>query len=203
MVTGRKLSRDFYLVDAVTLARRLLGKVLVHRSPEGVTSGLIVETEAYMGIHDKASHAYGGKRTRRNEVMYLEGGHAYIYLNYGIHHLLNVVAGPRDVPMAVLIRAVEPLEGVELMARRRGIELDDKSLYKLCNGPGKLTKAMGISVRLNGEDLTGDRLYIIDPGEIPDKIVSTRRIGVDYAGEYALKPWRFYIAGSRYVSRIG
>ncbi len=202
MVPGEKLSREFYLVDAVTLARSLLGKVLIYRSPEGVTSGIIVETEAYMGTQDKASHAYGGRRTKRNEVMYLEGGHAYIYLNYGVHHLLNVVAGPRGVPMAVLIRAIEPLEGVELMARRRRVKLDDKSVCRLCNGPGKLTKAMGISVRLNGEDLTGDRLYIVDLGRTPDKIVSTRRIGVDYAEEYALKPWRFYIAGSRHVSRI-
>jgi len=192
-----KLPRRFYERDAIIVAKELLGKLLVHNSKEGRTSGIIVETEAYMGVEDKASHSYGGKKTKRTSTLYDKPGTAYIYLVYGIHCLLNVVTGPEGVPMAVLIRALEPKEGTELMKARRGLE----DMRRLCRGPGSLTKAMGIGMELNGIDMTGDRLFIEDVGYYPHKIVQTTRIGVDYAEEDALKPWRFYIKGNRYVSR--
>ncbi len=192
-----KLPRAFYERDAITVAKELLGKLLVHNSEEGRTSGIIVETEAYMGVEDKASHSYGGKKTKRTSTLYDKPGTAYIYLVYGIHCLLNVVTGPEGVPMAVLIRALEPKEGIELMKARRQLE----DIRRLCKGPGSLTKAMGIGMELNGTDMTGDRLFIEDIGYYPREIVQTTRIGVDYAEEDALKPWRFYIKGNRYVSR--
>jgi len=192
-----KLPRTFYERDAITVAKELLGKLLVHNSEEGRTSGIIVETEAYMGVEDKASHSYGGKKTKRTSTLYDKPGTAYIYLVYGIHCLLNVVTGPEGVPMAVLIRALEPKEGIELMKARRQLE----DIRRLCKGPGSLTKAMGIGMELNGTDMTGDRLFIEDIGYHPREIVQTTRIGVDYAEEDALKPWRFYIKGNRYVSR--
>lgn len=192
-----KLPRTFYERDAITVAKELLGKLLVHNSEEGRTSGIIVETEAYMGVEDKASHSYGGKKTKRTSTLYDKPGTAYIYLVYGIHCLLNVVTGPEGVPMAVLIRALEPKEGIELMKARRQLE----DIRRLCKGPGSLTKAMGIGMELNGTDMTGDRLFIEDIGYYPREIVQTTRIGVDYAEEDALKPWRFYIKGNRYVSR--
>ncbi|RLG44779.1 MAG: DNA-3-methyladenine glycosylase [Thermoproteota archaeon] len=192
-----KLPRTFYERDAITVAKELLGKLLVHNSEEGRTSGIIVETEAYMGVEDKASHSYGGKKTKRTSTLYDKPGTAYIYLVYGIHCLLNVVTGPEGVPMAVLIRALEPKEGTELMKARRQLE----DIRRLCKGPGSLTKAMGIGMELNGTDMTGDRLFIEDIGYHPREIVQTTRIGVDYAEEDALKPWRFYIKGNRYVSR--
>ncbi|HDI74203.1 MAG TPA: DNA-3-methyladenine glycosylase [Candidatus Korarchaeota archaeon] len=192
-----KLGRSFYERDAITVAKELLGKLLVHNSEEGRTSGIIVETEAYMGITDKASHSYGGRRTKRTSTLYGKPGTAYIYLIYGIHSLLNVVTGPEGVPMAVLIRALEPREGIELMKARRGID----DVKRLCKGPGSLTKAMGIGIKLNGIDMTGDILFIEDIGYGPVDIVQTTRIGVEYAEEDALKPWRFYIRGNEYVSR--
>ncbi len=192
-----KLPRTFYERDAITVAKELLGKLLVHISEEGRTSGIIVETEAYMGVEDKASHSYGGKKTNRTSTLYDRPGTAYIYLVYGIHCLLNVVTGPEGVPMAVLIRALEPKEGIELMKARRRLE----DIRRLCKGPGSLTKAMGIGMELNGTDMTGDMLFIEDIGYYPREIVQTTRIGVDYAEEDALKPWRFYIKGNRYVSR--
>jgi len=192
-----KLPRTFYERDAIAVAKELLGKLLIHNSEEGRTSGIIVETEAYMGVEDKASHSYGGKKTKRTSTLYDKPGTAYIYLVYGIHCLLNVVTGPEGVPMAVLIRALEPKEGIELMKARRQLE----DIRRLCKGPGSLTKAMGIGMELNGTDMTGDRLFIEDIGYHPREIVQTTRIGVDYAEEDALKPWRFYIKGNRYVSR--
>ncbi len=192
-----KLPRSFYEKDAITVAKELLGKLLVHNSRQGRTSGIIVETEAYMGTEDKASHSYGGRRTKRTSTLYDKPGTAYIYLVYGIHCLLNVVTGPEGVPMAVLIRALEPKEGIELMRARRGLE----NVKRLCKGPGSLTKAMGIDMRLNGIDMTGNILFIEDIGYNPEEIVQTTRIGVEYAEEDALKPWRFYIKGNKYVSR--
>ncbi|HIE22666.1 MAG TPA: DNA-3-methyladenine glycosylase [Candidatus Korarchaeota archaeon] len=192
-----KLSRSFYERDAITVARELLGKLLIHESKEGRASGLIVETEAYMGIEDRASHSYGGRKTKRTAVLYGKPGTAYIYLVYGIHCLLNVVTGPEGVPMAVLIRALEPREGIELMRVRRGIE----EVRELCKGPGSLTKAMGIRMELNGIDMTGDILFIEDIEYYPQEIIQTTRIGVDYAGKDALKQWRFYIKGNKFVSR--
>jgi len=196
-VERMKLSRSFYERDAITVARELLGKLLIHESKEGRASGLIVETEAYMGIEDRASHSYGGRKTKRTAVLYGKPGTAYIYLVYGIHCLLNVVTGPEGVPMAVLIRALEPREGIELMRVRRGIE----EVRELCKGPGSLTKAMGIRMELNGIDMTGDILFIEDIEYYPQEIIQTTRIGVDYAGKDALKQWRFYIKGNKFVSR--
>ncbi len=192
-----KLTRSFYERDAITVAKELLGKLLIHNSKKGRTSGIIVETEAYMGIEDRASHSYGGRKTKRTLTLYGKPGSAYVYLVYGIHCLLNVVTGPEGVPMAVLIRALEPREGIELMRARRGIQ----DVRKLCKGPGSITKALGIGMELNGIDMTGNILFIENIGYIPDEIVQTTRIGVEYAGKDALKPWRFYIKGNKFVSR--
>ncbi len=181
------------------VAEELLGKLLVTRYKGIVTSGRIVECEAYAGINDKASHAYGGRRTRRNEVMYADGGLAYIYLCYGIHHLFNVVTWKKDVPYAVLIRALEPVEGVPDMLKRTG---KIKADHTLTRGPGNLTRALGIHTQDNGLSLTGDTIYLADDGTsyTPSLICSSPRIGVDYAAEDALLPYRFYIKGHPFVS---
>lgn len=185
---GKKLPRAFYLRDdVVTIARELLGKVLVTRLDGGITSGLITETEAYAGIGDRASHAYGGRRTRRNGPMYAQGGTAYVYLCYGMHHLFNVVTNEREVPHAVLVRAIHPIEGMDLMRVRR----DRPALTT--NGPGTLSKALGIHTGHSGIDLLGDTIYMEDRAVIvPANLVSAGpRIGVDYAGEDARLPYRF------------
>jgi len=196
-----RLPREFFCKDPITLAIDLLGKLLVHESPEGRTSGIVVETEAYLGKTDRASHGYGGRRTPRMEPLYGPCGHAYVYVVHG-KPLLNVVAGPPGEPTAVLIRALEPREGIELMAKRRGIVLNrPPDLKKLCSGPGKLTQAMGITVEHNGVDLVEGSLYFEDAGYEVKEVVRRPRIGVDYAGEDALKPLRFYIAGNRFVSK--
>ena len=150
-----KLDRDFYLRDGLTVARELIGKKLIHRSAAGVSGGLIVEAEAYMGAVDAAAHSFKG-RTKRTEIQYAAGGRAYIYLIYGMHICFNVTANAVDVPEAVLIRALEPVDGIELMMRRR----NKKSLEELCNGPGKLTQAMGITMGHYGVALCGDELFI-------------------------------------------
>ena len=196
-----RLPREFFCKDPVTLAIDLLGKLLVRESPEGMTSGIVVETEAYLGKTDRASHGYGGRRTPRMEPLFGPCGCAYVYVVHG-KPLLNVVAGPPREPTAVLIRALEPREGIELMAKRRGILLSRPSdLRKLCSGPGRLTQAMGITVEHNGADLVEGPLYFEDVGYEVKEIVRRPRIGVDYAGEDALKPLRFYIAGNRFVSK--
>lgn len=195
-----KLSTSFYRRDNVVLiARELIGKILVTRFNNQVTAGRIVETEAYNGIVDKASHAYGGRRTNRTEIMYAEGGKAYVYLCYGIHHLFNVVTHVKDSPHAVLIRAVEPLVGIELMLQRTAKPKADFSLTK---GPGNVSKALGISTQHTGLDLQEDLLFIVaDDDEISQKkIIATPRIGVDYAGEDALLPYRFIVKDHPYVS---
>lgn len=183
-----KLPRSFYAsTDVVDVARQLLGKVLVTRFGGVTTSGVITETEAYMGAVDKASHAYGGKVTPRNKIMYGEPGHAYIYLCYGIHHLFNVVTNAEGTAHAVLVRAIHPLEGQDLMLRRR------KTKALTTGGPGTLTQALGIRTAHNGTDLLGDLIFIEDRGIVvpKKKIVAGPRIGVDYAGEDALLPYRF------------
>lgn len=190
-----KLSKDFYLrSDVLVIARELLGKVLVTESAGIRCSGRIVETEAYNGEADKASHAWGGRRTSRTEVMYATGGLAYVYLCYGIHHLFNVVTNVRDIPHAILIRALEPLEGVELMLKRTGKKKLDSGLTR---GPGNAAKAMGITTAMTGVSLLGKAIYIADDGYRPAEtsIIAGPRIGVDYAGEDALLPYRFYIKG--------
>lgn len=185
-----KLSRHYYLDEnVVQLARSFLGKVLVSNVGGILTAGIITETEAYAGAHDKASHAYGSKHTSRTAPMYLEGGHAYVYLIYGMHSLFNIVTGPVGTPHAVLVRALSPLEGIQLMLKRR----KTSGIASLCNGPGKLSKSMGIHYSHSGESLEGDQIWIEDRGIIPshDKITAGPRINIDYAEEDALLPYRF------------
>jgi DNA-3-methyladenine glycosylase len=198
--TIKKLDNSFYdRPDVVRVARELLGKVLVTELEGGRTSGRIVEVEAYNGVVDRASHAWSGRRTRRTEVMYREGGTAYVYLIYGIHHLFNVVTNKKDIPHAVLVRALEPLEGIPLMLKRTGkVRLD----HSLTRGPGNLSKAMGLATLHTGYSLFEGEIYIGDDGHRvrPAEIVASPRIGVDYAGPDALLPYRFFVKGNPYVS---
>lgn len=196
-----KLPKDFYIQEDVQqIATQLLGKILFTHVDGVLTGGLIVETEAYNGITDKASHAYGRRYTGRTKVMYLEGGVSYVYRCYGIHNLFNVVTGPKDIPQAVLIRGIEPVEGIDYMLRRRNME---KLNPKLSAGPGTLTKALGITNSFNGKSLSCGDIWIEDVGQVllEQDIIATTRIGVDYAKEDALLPWRYYIRGNRFVSR--
>lgn len=194
------LAESFYTrKDVVKIAKELLGKVLVTNIDGIKTSGIIVETEAYAGAGDKASHAYGNRRTARTDIMFWKGGVAYVYLCYGIHHLFNVVTNLQDVPHAVLIRAIEPLEGIEHMLERRGKETITPSLTA---GPGAMSAALGIKTLHTGQLLAG-MITIEDKGiKVSAKdIVSTTRVGVAYAQEDALLPYRFYIRGNKYVSK--
>lgn len=196
----KKLGKEFYQGDdVVRIASELLGKILVTRWNGIETSGRIVETEAYEGVIDKASHAFGGRKTKRNEIMYENGGVVYVYLCYGIHHLFNVVTNVKDVPHAVLIRALEPMKGINKMLVRANKKAIDNTLTK---GPGNLTKALGISTDHNGLSLRSQELFILsdDFGYSPNEIGSSPRIGVDYAGKDALLPYRFYVKGNLYVS---
>lgn len=192
------LKRDFYIKDGITLAKELLGKILVKDIDGVLYKGRIVETEAYMGAIDKACHSYNNKRTKRTEAMYREGGYSYIYLIYGMYYCFNVTASIKDNPEAVLIRALEPLDNKELMLKIRKV----KKEKEIANGPGKLTKALGIISDDNDIDLTfGKKIWIEDDGYVPNKIVETTRIGIDYAEEFKDKPWRFYISKSNYISK--
>ncbi|PJJ75063.1 DNA-3-methyladenine glycosylase [Thermoflavifilum aggregans] len=196
-----KLPLSFYRrPDVVSIARELLGKKLVTCIDGRLTSGIIVETEAYAGVGDRASHGYGGRRTARNEMLYHAGGVAYVYLCYGIHHLFNVVTNQEGVPHAVLVRAVEPVEGIPEMLRRTGKQKPD---YSLTAGPGALSRALGIHYRLhNGEPLTGNLIWIEDAPPVPeDAIVATTRVGVAYAQEDAWLPYRFYVRDNPWVSK--
>ena len=190
-----RLSRAFYERPTVEVARQLLGKYLVRIDTAGVRAGMILETEAYIGPDDKASHASRG-RTPRTSVMFGLAGFAYIYLIYGMHHCLNIVTEQVDYPAAILIRAVEPSEGLDLMQKHRPIP----DVRRLTNGPGKLCQAFGIDRRLNGLDMCGEALFIEDRGTSLGDIMVTTRVGVDYAGPWKDKPWRFYIAGHPGVS---
>ena len=189
------LTRDFYEGDTVKVARQLLGNVLVRELNASRVQGIIVETEAYRGCDDPASHAYGGP-TRRNEVMFGEAGHAYVYFTYGMHYCLNVTTEPIDQPGAVLIRAVQPVEGIEKMRQRRGI----REIRDLANGPAKLTQAFAVTKCLNGHDLTlGKKLFILEAEDSESfEVVSTTRIGIKTGLE---KPWRFFIKGNPFVSK--
>lgn len=191
-----KLNREFYMRSGLDVARGLVGKVLVHRTPEGVAKGVIVEVEAYLGAADAAAHSYRGPRNGRTAVQYGPGGFAYVYTIYGMHTCMNVVANLPECPEAVLIRALEPVEGIELMKRRR----NKLSVQELCNGPGRLCQAMGITKAHYGLDLCGDELYLEDPGGEGPAIDATPRINVDYAGEAAGYPWRFVLRGSPFLS---
>jgi DNA-3-methyladenine glycosylase len=190
-----RLSRAFYEQPTVEVARQLLGKYLVRIDAAGVRAGMILETEAYIGPDDKASHASRG-RTPRTSVMFGPAGFAYVYLVYGMHHCLNVVTEQEGYPAAVLIRAVEPSEGMALMQKERPAP----DVRRLTNGPGKLCQAFGIDRRLNGLDMCGEALFVEDRGTRLVDIVVTTRVGVDYAGPWKDKPWRFYIAGHPGVS---
>ena len=196
-----KLPYSFYQhTDVNQLAIQLLGKHLCTFIDGILATGIIVETEAYNGVEDKASHAYGGRFTDRTKIMYDQGGMSYVYLCYGIHHLFNVVTAPKGIPHAVLIRGLEPVNGLDVMLHRRS-----KPVLKpaLTAGPGALAKAMGINKDLNAKDLCGDEIWIEDHGVIVqnEDIVAGPRIGVDYAGDHALLPWRYYIKGNRFVSK--
>lgn len=192
------LNRDFYIKDGITLAKDLLGKILVKEIDGVLYKGRIVETEAYMGIIDKACHSYNNRRTKRTETMYREGGYSYIYLIYGMYYCFNVTASIKDNPEAVLIRALEPLENKELMLKIRKVKREKD----IANGPGKLTKALGITYRENDMDLTlGKNIWIEDDGYVPNKITATTRIGIDYAEEFKDKLWRFYISENNNISK--
>lgn len=199
-----KLHDSFYLQNTLTVAPNLLGCTLVHKLPEGIASGVIVETEAYMGIKDKGAHSYAGRHTPRMDPLYKEGGYAYIYQLHGYNYCINVVAEKKDVPRAVLIRALKPVEGLDLMAKRRGIDISSgklRDLKNLANGPSKLCQALAIDTLLNGIDLRGDELYITKDKDLKNEIVATPRINIDYAEEYKDKPWRFILKGNDFLSR--
>jgi DNA-3-methyladenine glycosylase len=198
----KKIKPSFYQGhDVVDIARQLIGKVLVTNFDDVITSGIIVETEAYAGVQDKASHAFGSRRTNRTETMYAAGGVAYVYLCYGIHHLFNIVTNKEDIPHAVLIRALEPLEGIEIMVQRRKKKVAD---YTLTKGPGSMSAALGIYKTHNGLSLeTSDHIWLEDRKLPTGNILSGPRIGVDYAGEDALLPYRFWVEGNKYVSGKG
>jgi DNA-3-methyladenine glycosylase len=187
-------TREFYNRPTLEVAADLIGKVLVHHRRSAVTSGIIVEVEAYIGESDPACHAAPGP-TRRNEPLYGAPGHAYVYLNYGIHCLMNVVTEPHGSPAAVLIRALDPLDGVDVMRRRRGAAVTHR--YDLCRGPGNLTTAMGITLAENRLDLLGDRLFIEDCGIDVGPIAWGPRIGINVGVDH---PWRAYVAGHPAVS---
>lgn len=196
----KKLPVSFYQSDNVLeIARKLLGKILITKWNGTTTSGRIVECEAYNGMIDKASHAFGGRRTSRNEIMYGHAGAAYIYLCYGIHHLFNVVTNKKDIPHAILIRALEPVKGIDVMIKRRKKKQLDHTLTK---GPGSLSVALGIKTSQSGHSLQSKEMFIADDGFRYSKkeIGASPRIGVDYAGKHALLPYRFYIKGNPFVS---
>ncbi len=196
----KKLGYSFYCrKDVLKIAKELLGKILVTKLDGVITSGRIVETEAYAGITDRASHAYGGKRTGRTEVMFGDGGKAYVYLCYGIHHLFNIVTNKKEIPHAILIRAVEPMQGLEAMLTRTGKTKPD---YSLTRGPGNVSKALGISIHHTGCHLVSDEIFIAaDTFKLTEnEILATPRIGVDYAGEDAKLLYRFVVKGNKYVS---
>ena len=201
-----KLDRGFYARDTRTVARELLGKILVHDVDGMLFKGKIVETEAYLGIDDKAAHSYGGRRTKRVESMYARPGTAYVYIIYGMYNCLNMITVEEGVPEGALIRGIEPLEGIEQMAMNRFQkpleELTKSQKRNLTNGPGKLSMALQIDRRLDGTDLCGDILYTEEGTEEEFTIVETTRIGIDYAEEAADFPYRYYIEGNPYVSRV-
>ncbi len=194
-----KLSAEYYSnTDVNFLAKDLLGKIIYTATGETVTAGIIVETEAYFGIEDKASHAYGNRRTARTEVMFQKGGLAYVYLCYGIHHLLNVVTSVENDPKCILIRSIEPYYGFDEMETRRKMPVEKPAIS---SGPGSLTKALGIDLSFNRQSLTEDRIWIEDQGITyePAEILEAPRIGIGYAEEHALLPLRFFVSNSKYA----
>jgi len=201
-LVGAVLPPAFYARPTLRVARALLGKILVRRDRAGVTAGRIVEVEAYRGPADRAAHTAGGRRTPRNEVMWGPGGRLYVYFTYGMHHCCNVVTRTAGLPEAVLLRALEPVHGVALMRRRRGVVAARAPDAALCRGPGNLCSAMGIGRTLNGADLIAGPVVILDAPTIPARRVArTPRIGVAYAGPDAALPWRFVVRDSPAVSQ--
>ena len=198
--TMKKLSESFYdRTDVLKISQDLLGKVLITNFSGELTSGRIVETEAYAGVGDRASHAFGGKRTSRMEAVYGPPGTIYIYICYGMHHLFNVVTNKVNTPHAILIRALEPLEGIETMLKRTGKKQAD---FTLTRGPGNVSRALGMAKEHSGGNLLSGEIFIGDDGlrYKKDQIVITRRIGVEYAREDAERLYRFIVKGSPYVS---
>ena len=201
----KKLPLAFYKrKDVVSIARELLGKIIITNLDGVTTSGRIVETEAYVAHVDRASHAFGGRRTAKNEHMYAHPGTAYVYICYGMHQMFNIVTNEKDIPDAVLIRAVEPLEGIDSMLKRTGKSKLDHTLTK---GPGNVGKALGIfkkhsGLHLLGDESDGDQIYLVDDGFKlkKDEVGISGRIGVASAGADALLPYRFYVRGNKYVS---
>ncbi|HQQ98682.1 MAG TPA: DNA-3-methyladenine glycosylase [Cyclobacteriaceae bacterium] len=192
-----KLEPSFYQIQDVTaVARGLLGKVLVTMTPQGRTAGIIVETEAY-SYRERGCHAYQNRMTDRNRIMFATGGVSYVYLIYGIHHMFNIVTNMEGLAEAVLIRALEPIEGIELMQSRMGV----RSLKRITSGPGKLAKALGIDRKWNGKSLQSNDLWIEATGIGDVPVTKSRRIGIDYAGRDANKLWRFSIKGNTWVSQ--
>jgi DNA-3-methyladenine glycosylase len=195
------LPKEFYLRDdVIQISKELLGKFLFTKINGKLTGGMIVETEAYRAPEDKASHAYNFRRTSRTEIFYNDGGLSYVYLCYGIHHLFNIITNTKEIPHAVLVRAIEPVEGIETMLKRRG----KKELSsELTAGPGSMSMALGITTSHNGLDLTGKTIWLEERGVIiPEKqIIKSPRVGVAYAKEYASKPWRFRIKGNEWTSK--
>ncbi|WP_343231723.1 DNA-3-methyladenine glycosylase [Tissierella simiarum] len=200
-----KLGREFYSRDTITVAKELLGKILVHDVDGQLIKGKIVETEAYLGLIDKAAHSYGGKKTKRLEAMYSIPGTSYIFFIYGMYYCFNVVTRETGIPEAVLVRGIEPVEGIDKMSNNRfGKNYEDLTNYQkknLTNGPGKLSIAFNLDKSLDKEDLCGNRLYISEGEEEKIDIVETTRIGIDYAEE--AKDWklRFYIKNNAFVSK--
>lgn len=201
MANLKKLSRDFYTrADTLKVARELLGKLLVVPTEDGIrVSGIIVETEAYHGVRDKASHAYNHRRTNRTESMFGLGGTAYVYFIYGMYYQFNVVTNVAETPNAVLIRALEPFEGIEVMRARRPVKRDKD----LTNGPGKLCRALNIDRRFDRADLLGESIWLEEHTRVqPRHIASGPRVNIGYAEEYIAKPWRFWVRDNPYVSRF-
>jgi DNA-3-methyladenine glycosylase len=196
----KKLPASFYRNDNVLqIAKQLVGKVLVTNWDGCITSGRIIEVEAYNGVEDRAAHSFGGRRTARNEIMYADGGVAYVFLCYGIHYLFNVVTHSKETPHAILLRALEPVKGIDTMLKRVGKKKLDHTLTR---GPGNLSKAMGITTAQNGYSLQGKELFIADDGFSFNRkeIGASPRIGVEYAGKDALLRYRFYVKGNPFVS---
>lgn len=200
LLLGRRLPRELYELETPYLARLLLGKLLVHEAPGGRTAGRIVETEAYLSHRDPASHSARGE-TPRNAAMFGPPGHTYVYVSYGVHLCFNVVTAARGIGEAILVRALEPIDGLDLMRERRGVKSD----VDLCSGPGKLTQAMGLTLALNGVDLVEGPLGIweieglpVDDSEAVTGIVTSQRVGISQAADL---PLRFYLQGNPHVSR--
>ncbi len=195
---GARLRRSFYARPVLEVARDCIGCLLVREGPDGLVAGRIVEAEAYRGPEDRAAHSYGGRRTRRTEAMFGAPGHVYVFFVYGMHWQFNLVTGSVGEPHAVLLRAVEPVAGLELMAARRGMSAGRR---ELTNGPGKLCQAFAVGADDYGVDLCGGGGLYLAQGQRPRRVARAPRVGVDYAGSWAARPWRFFEAGNPYVSR--